>query len=85
MVIEAQKRYFRDNFGDAVKINYVKSPKELNLNEAIFVSNEIFDAFPCELYKDEKIAVVNDFNISWVDAEPELLEFAKRHRLRTGE
>ncbi|NPA50641.1 MAG: hypothetical protein GXO02_03320 [Epsilonproteobacteria bacterium] len=85
LVIEAQKEYFKKNFGDFVKIEYVKDIKELELEEAFFISNEIFDAFACELYKDEEIAVVNNFNIEWIRAEEKLIEFAKRHRLKKGE
>ena len=84
-VIEAQKSYFEKNFGNAVKIEYFKSLKDLKADSAFFVSNEIFDAFPCDLYKDGKIAEVKEHNISWVDAPIEYLEFAKKHRLRTGE
>ncbi len=84
-VIKAQKAYFKENFGDAVKIEYYKSLNELNLDSAFFVSNEIFDAFPCELYKDGKIAVVNEHKISWQDASIKELEFAKKHHLKTGE
>ena len=84
-VIEAQKAYFKENFGDAVKIEYYKSLADLNLDNAFFVSNEIFDAFPCELYKDGKIAVVNEHKIEWQDANLQELEFAKKHKLRTGE
>jgi SAM-dependent MidA family methyltransferase len=86
LVIQAQKKYFKESFGDAVNIEYVKDINELNLNSAFFVSNEIFDAFACELYKDGKIATVDsDFKIDWVDASIKELEFAKKHRLRTGE
>ena len=84
-VIKAQKAYFKENFGDAVKIEYYKSLGELDLESAFFVSNEIFDAFPCELYKDGKIAVVNEHKIIWQDAGIKELEFAKKHRLKTGE
>ncbi len=84
-VIEAQKKYFKEKFGDVVKIRYLKSLKELQTPFATFVSNEIFDAFPCELYKDGKIATVEDFTINWQDASITEVEFAKKHRLRTGE
>jgi SAM-dependent MidA family methyltransferase len=85
LVIKAQKEYFAKNFGDAVNIEYYKSLKDLNLDEAFFISNEIFDAFACELYKDEKIAIVNNHKISWQDASDDILNFAKKHRLKTGE
>ena len=86
MVIEAQKDFFSKNFGDAVEIEYVKDIKKLNLDSAFFVSNEIFDAFACELYKDGKIATIDStFNIEWVEASKDIEEFAKKHRLRCGE
>ncbi len=84
-IIDAQKRYFKDKFRDIIDIKYVKSLKELHLNSAIFVSNEIFDAFPCDLYKDGKIAIVNNHKIDWVEAGIKEIEFAKKHRLKTGE
>ena len=84
-VIKAQKAYFIENFGDAVNIEYYQSLKELELENAFFISNEIFDAFPCDLFKDGKIAVVNEHKISWQDAKLLDLEFAKKHRLKTGE
>ena len=84
-VIEAQKEYFANNFGDAVKIEYVKSLGDLSLDSAFFISNEIFDAFECELLKDGKIAVLNDFKIEWIEAPKEILDFASKHSLRVGE
>ncbi len=85
-VIAAQKEYFAKNFGDAVKVEYYKSLKDLNLEWAFFVSNEIFDAFACDLYKDGKIAYINDnFQIVWQDASSSDLVFAKKHHLKTGE
>ncbi len=84
-VIKAQKAYFKENFGDAVTIEYYQSLKELELENAFFVSNEIFDAFPCDLFKDGKIAVVNEHKINWQDAKLLDLEFAKKHHLKTGE
>ncbi len=84
-VIEAQKRYFKENFGEAVTIEYYKSLSELSLERAFFVSNEIFDAFPCELYKDGQVAKVKEQTIEWVDASIKDVAFAKKHSLRTGE
>ena len=84
-VIEIQKEYFAKNFGDAVEIEYYKSVSDLELDRAVFVSNEIFDAFECELYKDGKIALVENNEIKWQDASLVELEFAKKHKLRTGE
>jgi SAM-dependent MidA family methyltransferase len=84
-VIKAQKEYFNQNFGDAVEIKFYKSLKDLKVDSAFFISNEIFDAFACELYKDGKIAEVNNFKIEWKEADSKHLEFAKKHSLKTGE
>lgn len=84
-VIEAQKAYFEKNFGGAVAIEYYKSLTELHLQNAFFVSNEIFDAFACELYKDGKVATVEKHTIGWTDASMQEVAFAKKHSLRVGE
>jgi len=49
------------------------------------VANEIFDAFPCELLKDEKIAVVEKHEIHWEEAGAETLAWAKTQHLTQGE
>ncbi|NKQ40348.1 MAG: hypothetical protein HF962_02115 [Sulfurovum sp.] len=84
-VQEAQKAYIYKRFGDVIKVHFFNDILELQAGYAFIVANEILDAFPCELYKDEKIAIVKDHAISWQDAARDLLEFAQRHRLRTGE
>lgn len=85
-VIEAQKSYFAKNFGNAITIEYFKSLKELKVDWAFFVSNEIFDAFACDLYKDGKIAYIDEhFNIFWKEALEGDRAFATKHSLKKGE
>lgn len=81
----SQKEYFAERFGSDVTIEQYSSLKELNEPYAFIVSNEIFDAFPCELIKDEQIARVEDHTIIWKDAPQALLSKAKKHYLTTGE
>lgn len=45
-----QRKYFEESFGDVVSLTHYKSLSELKCNNAFFIANEIFDAFPCELY-----------------------------------
>jgi len=66
-------------------VHHFSSIFELKASYAFVVSNEIFDAFPCELLKDGKIAKVDNHTISWEDAAPNMLEWADKHRLRVGE
>ena len=68
-----QRKYFEDSFGDAVSLTQYKSLSELNCDNAFFIANEIFDAFPCELYFKGKTARIDghevefDADDSWVE------------------
>ena len=56
-----QKRYFQESFGETISLLHVKSLEELCVDEAFFVANEIFDAFPCEvIYNDKMLMVENE-------------------------
>jgi len=82
---EFQRNYFKDSFGDAVSLTHYKSLSELKCENAFFIANEIFDAFPCELYFKGKSARVQGHNIEfdvendWVD------EKAKKYHKDRGE
>ena len=84
-VREAQIEYIRGRFGSDVEIEHFDDISSVEVDYAFLVSNEIFDAFPCELYKDGQIAKVENNQISWVDATEDILDFASNHRLTTGE
>ncbi len=84
-VQEAQKAYIEKRFGDAVNMHFFSDIAEAEAAYGFVVANEILDAFPCELYKDGQIAHVKADKIHWEDAPQSLLDFAARHRLRTGE
>jgi len=80
-----QRDYFAECFGDAVSLTHYKSLSELKCKNAFFVANEIFDAFPCELYFKGKSARVDGHNIEfdgddvWVDNK------AKKYHKDRGE
>ena len=84
-VKEAQLAYIRSRFGDDVQVRHFDDISQVNVDYAFFVANEIFDAFPCELYKDEQIATVEEHQIGWEDASKELKLWAEKHYLKTGE
>jgi len=79
-----QKEYLKNRLGN-LKIEFFSSLEEIKKESIVFISNEIFDAFECELYKDGKIALVENHKIYWEKAPKEILEFAKKYSLRTGE
>ncbi len=85
---EVQKKqlaYVKERFGDDIQITHFNDISEIKVEYAFVVANEIFDAFPCELLKDENIAVISEDKISWKSASVEMLEWAKKHRLVKGE
>ena len=60
---EFQTNYFNESFGDVISLTHYKSLSELKCKNAFFIANEIFDAFPCELYYKGKTARVNGHNV----------------------
>jgi len=82
---EEQRGYFQESFGDAVKLQQVKSLKELQLQSAFFVANEIFDAFPCELIYKEKTATVKEGKIVFEEEDVWVSEKAKKYHKDRGE
>lgn len=80
---EFQKNYFEDSFGDAVHLTHYKSLSELKCKNAFFIANEIFDAFPCELYFKGKTARLNEHNVEFdVDNEWVKSKAEKYHKDR---
>jgi SAM-dependent MidA family methyltransferase len=84
-VQKAQLEYIAGRFGDDIEITHFGDINEVEVDYAFVVSNEIFDAFPCELIKDGKQAFVVDNVVEWREADSELLEFASKHRQVKGE
>ncbi len=84
-VRQAQLAYIKERFGDDIQITHFNDIEEVEVDYAFVVANEIFDAFPCDLLKDEKIALVKDDNIEWEEASDDTLVWAKRHHLTQGE
>lgn len=85
-VQKAQKAYIKERFGEDVTVKHFDDISQISATYAFVVANEIFDAFPCELFRDEKIAEVNlQHQISWIEAPQEMLTWAKSHHLKQGE
>jgi len=85
-VQKVQLAYIKERFGDDITITHFDDIADVEVEYAFVVANEIFDAFPCELIKDEKIAIIHeDHTIEWKGASTSMLEWAKTHRLAQGE
>lgn len=80
-----QRNYFQESFGDVVTLKQVKSLKELDLSNAFFIANEIFDAFPCELIYKDKMGTLEDGTIIFEEKNPWLSEKALKYHKDKGE
>ncbi len=81
---EQQRNYLKECFGDAITLSHVKSLSELRVENAFFIANEIFDAFPCELFFKGKTGRVDEEGNVEFDVENEWVseKAAKYHKDR---
>jgi len=84
-VRKAQRDYFVERFGDAVALEQVENLDVLDVPYAFFVSNEIFDAFPCELYINGKMADIRHDAVVWQEAEASIADLARKYSMQKGE
>jgi len=87
---EKQKEYFKNSFGDVIKLKHYKCIEDVKLDNAFVVANEIFDAFTCELVntKDNILeqAFVKEHKIIWKKCEDEeLIQTCKENKITKGE
>jgi SAM-dependent MidA family methyltransferase len=85
-----QKEYFDECFGEVINLKHYDDIKNVKLNSAYIVANEIFDAFSCELVyeKDEQkqLAVVNNHKIEFIqNNNEELLKRCDKYNITKGE
>jgi len=80
-----QREYFKESFGDVVQLTQHKSLKDLQCENAFFIANEIFDAFPCELYFKGHVARVEGHDVKF-DVENDWVKFkAQKYHKDRGE
>ncbi len=82
---KVQKEYIYSRFGNDVTVAFFGSIEEIKTDYAFVVSNEIFDAFACELYKSGEMATVEDDKIVWTEASSKTKDIAIKYRLTKGE
>jgi len=80
-----QEEYFEKSFGDVVKLTHYKSLREMHVKSAFFIANEIFDAFPCELYYKGKVAEVLNHEVIFDQKDDWVEQKAKKYHKDRGE
>ena len=81
----AQKRYFKDSFGDSIDLKIYKDLDEIKQQSAFIVANEIFDSFGCELIKDDKMLYKTHEGFVFEKMDDYTKEIAKRYDISKGE
>ena len=84
-ILSMQKEYMSKSFGSSVKINYFLNFSELNLKNAFIVSNEIFDAFKCEVIKDNKMLYHENDKFYFDKMSDEIKQKAVSYGIKRGE
>lgn len=82
---KAQKLYFENTFGDKIKLSHVKSLEELTCKEVFFVANEIFDAFTCEVIKDNQMLMIENNKLFFGDIDEKTKAIAHKYDIIKGE
>jgi len=80
-----QAEYFKESFGDVVKLEHFKSLQEVDEKEAFVVANEIFDAFSCEIVKDGKMLYMDGQKAYFDTQTPQIEEICKTRGIKSGE
>lgn len=80
-----QREYFKDSFGDAVSLIHHFSLSEMRVKNAFFVANEIFDAFPCELFYKGKTARVEGHEVKFDTEDEWVSQKAEKYHKDRGE
>ena len=83
--IDTQIKYFKDSFGDTIKLSHVSNLKELRLKDTFFVANEIFDAFACEVVKDDKMLFVDNGELKFDCMDKKTAKLSQDYDIKKGE
>lgn len=81
----AQQNYFHEAFGDAITVQHFSDIHTCRFDEVFYISNEIFDAFPCELYYKGKVATVENHTITFNELDPTLDTLMREQHRQKGE
>jgi len=92
MIVEPQSEnakmqieYFKESFGDVVKLEHKKTLEEVSEDEAFVVANEIFDAFACEVIKDDTMLYMDGHKPHFDKQSDEIKKIVKKYGFRRGE
>ena len=80
-----QNQYFKESFGDEIKLTHYKDISEIKADEVYFVSNEIFDAFSCEIVANDKMLYIDNHTLVWDKISDKIAKKSKEYSVTKGE
>ncbi len=83
--VEAQKRYFKEAFGDVISLRHYSSFEQVQLESAFIVANELFDAFACEVIRGEEMLYIEGDRLTFDKQDEKTAQIVKRYGLQKGE
>ncbi len=84
-VRESQREYFNSSFGQNLHVNIYTSLDEIEKDEAFIISNELFDAFTCEIVNNDKMLYIEDKRAVFGKLSEEARELSQRYGIKKGE
>lgn len=83
--VKAQLQYFQESFGDLVKLHHFDSLEKVTKKSAYVVANEIFDAFPCELVKEDKMLFMDGMTPEFGEQNKTMRAHCEKYGITSGE
>ncbi len=83
--IRAQIEYFKESFGDVIKLNHSCAFDKISLDNAFVVANELFDAFACEVIRDDKMLYVDVDRLYFDKQDRRTRVICKRYNITRAE
>lgn len=80
-----QVNYFKEAFGDSIALQHYRAVNECAFDDVFYISNEIFDAFPCELFYKGKIAEVHHHTVEFSAQDEDIQARAHKQKRDKGE
>ena len=83
---ELQRASFAESFGGEIALKHFTSAREAKFKDAIFVANELFDAFKCEAVDGENMLFIKSGAAKFAPIKDrEILTLARRFGISRGE
>ena len=83
--VKQQLEYFKASFGDVVKLEHKNSLDEVKEEEAFVVANELFDAFSCEVIRDDDMLYHDKGEFYFDKQSDDIAKIVKKYGFRRGE